>query len=65
MEEPPTSCRQVMLARRKECGPSPGKSQPSAAAAFLRAIRTAESHSDFVRSSGGRETQSSVLSLGG
>ena len=34
---PPTSCRQVMLARRRESGPKPWKSQPSAAArAFER-----------------------------
>ena len=25
---PPTSCRHVMLARRRECGPKPGKSRP-------------------------------------
>src|ERR1019366_4588299 len=30
MLDPPTSCRHVILARRKECGPRPGKSQPSA-----------------------------------
>ena len=34
MALPPTCCLQVMLARRKECGPRPGKSQPSAAAAW-------------------------------
>ncbi len=28
---------QVMLARRKECGPKPGKSQPSAVAALFSA----------------------------
>jgi hypothetical protein len=26
---PPTCCCQVMLAPRNECGPNPGKSQPS------------------------------------
>lgn len=29
MLEPPTSCRHVMLARRSECGPKPGKSAHS------------------------------------
>ena len=32
---PPTSCRHVILARRRECGPKPGKSQPSAVAALF------------------------------
>src|ERR1035437_1243916 len=32
---PPTSCRQGILARRRECGPKPGKSQPSVAAALF------------------------------
>jgi hypothetical protein len=45
MAEPPTSCRQVMLARRKESGPKPGKSQPSSAVAFSGACRTPESQS--------------------
>src|ERR1039458_5153208 len=44
MLDPPTSCLHVMLARRKECGPRPGKSQPSATAARFRACRTPESH---------------------
>src|ERR1035437_7100434 len=30
---PPAFCLHVMLARRRECGPKPGKSQPSASAA--------------------------------
>lgn len=46
MLDPPTSCRHVILARRKECGPRPGKSQPSAAAAFFRDCRTPESHNE-------------------
>jgi hypothetical protein len=29
---PPTSCRQVMLARRSVCSPRPAKSQPSSSA---------------------------------
>ena len=45
---PPTSCRHVMLARRSECGPSPRKSHPSAAAANFRAFRTPESHTVVV-----------------
>jgi len=47
MALPPACCRQVMLARRKECGPSPGKSQPSACAAWCKAARTRESRSCF------------------
>src|ERR1017187_10256838 len=41
---PPTSCRHVMLARRREWGPKPRKSQPSAVAALFSACRTPESH---------------------
>src|ERR1039457_5222257 len=37
---PPTSCRQIIFARRRECGPKSGKSQPSASAALFRASRT-------------------------
>ena len=33
MALPPTCCRHVMFARRKECGPRTSKSQPSALAA--------------------------------
>lgn len=44
---PPTSCRQVTFARRNECGPSPGKSQPSAYAAWWSASRTPASHNDW------------------
>src|ERR1017187_8158823 len=45
MLDAPSSCRHAILARRKECGPRPGKSQPSDAAARFRACRTPESHS--------------------
>ncbi len=41
---PPTSCRQVMLARRSVCRPRPAKSYPSSAAACPSALRTPESH---------------------
>jgi hypothetical protein len=34
MALPPTSCRHVMFARRKECGPSPVKSHPTRLAAW-------------------------------
>ena len=43
MALPPTCCRHVMFALRNECGPSPGKSHPSACAAWCRASRTPES----------------------
>jgi Protein of unknown function (DUF4238) len=56
---PPTSCRQVMFARRRECGPKPRKSQPSAAAAFLSALRTPESHIGRRLSSSCGKTQAS------
>src|ERR1039457_1380464 len=39
----PTSCRQIIFARRRECGPKSGKSQPSASAALFRASRAEES----------------------
>jgi hypothetical protein len=39
MLDPPTSCLQVMLARRKECVYGPSKSQPSAAAARFSTCR--------------------------
>src|ERR1017187_4020547 len=45
MLDAPSSWRHAILARRKECGPRPGKSQPSTAAARLGACRTPESHS--------------------
>lgn len=40
---PPTSCRQVMLTRRREQGPRPGKSHFSASAAHFEDCRTPES----------------------
>jgi hypothetical protein len=36
MLDPPTPCRHVILARRKECGPRPGKCQPSATAVHVK-----------------------------
>jgi len=63
MLDPPTSCRQVMLARRKECGPRPGKSQPSATAARFRACRTPESHSGRPLPSVRTKTQLSAFAL--
>ena len=45
---PPTSCRHVMVARRRrECGPKPGKSQPSAVAALFSARWEAVKRRDF------------------
>src|SRR5688572_15279326 len=43
MELAPTSCRQVMFARRSECKPKPGKSHPVVLVEILRALRTPES----------------------
>ena len=40
IELAPSSCLRVMLARRKEWGPRPSKSQPSVAAARFNAWRT-------------------------
>lgn len=42
-----TSCRQVMLTRRKQCKPRPRKSQPSAHAAWGSASRTALSRMEL------------------
>src|SRR5678815_2582064 len=61
MALPPTSCRHVMLARRKECSPKPEKSHSASTAAILSAFRTPESHMGLVRSSSCAKTQSSGL----
>lgn len=44
---PPTCRRQVMLARRKECGPRPAKPLPSAWAAWWRVSRTSTFRARF------------------
>jgi len=46
---PPTSCRHVMLARRKECGPRPGKSQLTSFAASWIALRMPPLRGDLSR----------------
>src|SRR5260370_24672253 len=58
MALPPTSCRQVILARRNECSPKPGKSHSASTAASLSAFRTPESHIGLVRSSSCAKVQS-------